>query len=1073
MSSLPGRTLQVFPDAGRRQSALREARRSAGVALGSGFLAWDDFVGVLGGARELNRRPCSALAARTVVASLALELGPTPFGDFVREPAFARAALDVLLDLKAGRLSARELQDAADVLAPERRARARVLARLYDRYEQRMAELGLADREDVLRGAREALARGAWPEGWDDVSEVVLHGVYDVRASVLELLMALVAACESRRVSLRVETPVGGSPVADAALAALFRAFENRGETLTHVDLFKADVTFESRPLADLGRRLFAELPPGEEVEDTTGALSLWSAPTAQDEARMIARDVRRLVSEGMAPGSIAVAWRELGPEARWLADALGELGVPVRLPWGEPLALAGPVRLALDVPLLVEDGFPAERVAELVASRYAPALSRGAPEAPSTLLTLAAVRDDRLGASRGRGAYELRLEGLARRLQHAQPQKAEAVRVLRERCARLMTVCRRIPESGAALDLLQAWWSALRELGLTEAEGPLEFRGEGALGEKALEARARDAAAREGLTARVRELERVLRAVGGGPRMARRTFGRWLADAMKDAYLPARGPAAGAVEVLDAREVAGRTFEHLFLAGLTEGRFPGREPSSPLLGDSDRVTLNKHLGRDVFRLTGGEFDERAPWRLTEDRLLFASALVAAGERVHLSFAVAGPGGQEQMPSAFLEEVRRLTGREWELRSLSPVVPLDEVLTEHELRQCVALESLALVKLRVSEPDPAGPLLRRRFTDEPWFAEARALAHVEAERLFFFSDTHRGPGPYTGAVDGPALLQALRETFTFDITRPLSASALARFGNCTYQGFLSYGLKVPEPDTPGEELDPRRRGTFWHQVLEELFKRLKEAGLLGKDADEIPDALLEAALKKAARHLEDRDHVGHPQLWRLAQERARSMARRILKDERRGLPFERAEPEGFELKFGPGADVDSWQNVVLMAGDEPIYFEGKIDRLDAGAGGVGVIDYKSGKLDKRSLKERLLSSDFQLPLYLYAARASGHKEAHQAAWFSLRTGNTIHLSEVLKPPEVEDMLATDAATRERVAQAGGLNLANAVEGLVRTLRAGHFEARPKDCGTCGYRAVCRITERRVVMEEGA
>lgn len=1085
MPHSPGRTLQVFPDAARRQAALREARGQAGFALGRDLLTWDAFVAALGGARELNRRPCSALAARTVVASLARELGATPYGDFVREPAFARAALDVLLDLKAGRLSPRELQDAVEVLAPERRSRGRVLARLYDRYEQRMAELGLADREDVLRGAREALARGAWPEGWEDVSGLVLHGIYDVRASGLELLLALASACEARRASLRVETPVGGSPVADAALAALFRAFESRGDALTHVDLFKADVTFESRPLTELGRHLFSEKTPDEELGAMEAALRMWSAPTAQDEARMIARDVRRLVTEGVAPGRIAVAWREPGPEVRWLADALAELGVPVRLPWGEPLALAGPVRLALDVPMLVEDGFPAERVAEFVSSRYVPTLSRGAPEAPASLLTQAAVRDDRLGASQGRGAYELRLDGLARRLEglarrQVQPElarlhqeRAQAVRVLGERCARLMAACRRIPESGTALELLKAWWGVVRELGLTNSESALEARTEDGLAALALDARARDDAAREAFEARVRDLGRTLRAAGGGVRMSRRAFGRWLADAMKDAYLPPRGPMAGAVEVLDVREVPGRTFEHLFLAGMAEGRFPGREPPNPLLGDTDRIALNKHLGRDVFRLTGGEFEDRAPWRTTEDRLLFASALVAATERVHLSFAVAGPGGQEQMPSAFLEEVRRLTGREWEARSLSPVVPLDEVLSEAELRQCVALETLALPKLRVSEPDPAGPLLRERFKAEPWFSQARELAQIEAERLFFFSNPRQAPGPYTGAVDTPALLDALRNTFTFDITRPLSASALARFGNCTYQGFLSYGLKVPEPEVPGEELDPRRRGTFWHRVLEELFKRLKERGLLGKGIDEVPDEVIDKALEVAARHLEERDHVGHHALWRLARERARSMARRILADERRGLPFERYEPKGFELKFGPDAKEETWKNVVLMAGEEPIYFEGKIDRLDAGADDVGVIDYKSGRLDKRTLRDKLLTSDFQLPLYLYAARASGHHEARQAAWFSLRTGDSIHLTEVLKPDEVENMLATDMATRLKLAAEGGLNLANAVENLIHTVRAGQFATRPKDCGTCGYRAVCRITERRVVMEEGA
>ena len=47
------------------------------------------------------------------------------------------------------------------------------------------------------------------------------------------------------------------------------------------------------------------------------------------------------------------------------------------------------------------------------------------------------------------------------------------------------------------------------------------------------------------------------------------------------------------------------------------------------------------------------------------------------------------------------------------------------------------------------------------------------------------------------------------------------------------------------------------------------------------------------------------------------------------------------------------------------------------------------------------------------------------------------------------------------------------NLANAVEALIRTVRAGQFAVRPKDCGSCGYRAVCRITERRLVEEEGS
>jgi RecB family exonuclease len=1078
----PRRTLQVFPDAARRQAALRAARGPAGVVRGDSFLTWDSFLETLGGARELGRRPCPPLAARTVVASLAQGLGPWPFGDFIHEPAFARAALDVLLDLKAGRLSPRELQDALEVLPPERRARARTLALLHHAYEQKMAELGLADREDVVRGAREALERHAWPAGWEDVGSLVLHGVYDVRPSKLELLLALAAACDARRMSLRVETPVGGSPVADAALAALFRAFENRGETLSHVDLFKADVTFESRPMVELGRHLFSPRAPRDVLLGAVEGPRMWSAGTARDEARLIARDVRRLVSEGASPGNIAVAWREPGPEVRWVADALSELGVPVRLPWGEPLALTGPVRLALDLPVLVEDGFPAERVAELVSSRYAPVLSRGAPEAPATLLSLAAVRDDRLGATRGKGAYDLRLEALAKRLEplpeQARPReqrRAHEARVLRERCLFLLESCRRIPEQGSAAELLSAWWQVVRRLGLMDSEGALEAPVGDSLGALVLEARARDEAARAALAMRVRDLERTLAAVGGGPRLKRRTFGRWLRDLLRDVHLPPRGPATGAVEVLDVRELEGRSFGHVFLAGMAEGRFPGREEPNPLLGDAERHALNKHLGRDVFRLTGGEFEDRAPWRLTEDRLLFASVLAAAEETVSLSFSVEGPGGQEQAPSAFLEEVRRLTGATWRARSLPPIVPLDEVLTEAELRQRVVLESLAPERLRVSAPDPARNLLKNRFADAPWFASAREMVQVELERLHFFGDTRKGAGRYTGAVDDPALGEALREVFRFDADKPLSASALARFGNCGFQGFLSYGLKVPEPEQPGEEFDRRGQGIFWHRVLEEFFKRLKERNLLGRGLDEIPEPLLDSVLDEVRADFEQRHYVGHPALWRLARERAKNMVRRILMDERRGLPFERFEPMGFELRFGPRNPAEGWKDVTLQVGEEVIHFEGTIDRLDMGGGEVGVIDYKSGKLSRSELKKKLLDSDFQLPLYLYAARANGHQKTSRAAWFSLRTGEVIHLSEVLEKDEVEleELLSTEPEVRARLAAREKPNLANAVEALVRTVRTGRFPVRPKDCGRCGYRAVCRITDRRLVEEEGA
>ncbi|MBF5041473.1 PD-(D/E)XK nuclease family protein [Aggregicoccus sp. 17bor-14] len=1067
MLSSAAQFLQVHPDAARLRAAVR-AR--PGLHPGVRHATWEDFLGELAGARLLGRRACSPLEARTLLATEAAALGPTRFGASLHEPAFARAALEAVLALKGARLGAAALQDAIEALAPERQPRLRTLARLYDGYEHRLEALGLADREDVLRGARLGLEQGRWPEAWRGLRRLQLTGVYDAPPSVLALLLALAQACDRRGAVLEVELPPGGSAAADAALAPVFRAFERLGEASGHVELAKADVSFERRPFAPLARALFdLRAAPGSLRPE--GALSLWSAGSAQEEARLVAREVRRILLEGTAPESIAVAARAPGPELQAVAEALRELGVAVLAPHAEPLEQAGAVRLALELPLLVEEGFPVERVAALLDARYAAALVAHGPEAPATLLSEAGVRDDRVGALGARGAYEVRLEALARR--HArEPLRAHAVRLLKERCLRLIALVRALPAEGPAAELLEAWWACVRALGLTDTEGPFE---PSALGALALDARARDDAARAALELRVAELRRALALSGGGPRLTRAALARWLRASVRDVRLPARGEAARAVELLEVGALGGRSFEHLFVMGLQEGHFPRRGAPNPVLGDSERAELNRLLGREAFRLTGGEFEERTVWQLAEDRLLFAGALAASTGTLTLSHAVASPGGQEQPASPFLEEVERLSGLRALPRTLAPIPALGEVLTEGELRQRVALEALAPVRLRASAPHPAAALWARRFAQEPWFEEARAHAAAEEERLRFFGEPSRAPGPFSGAVDAEDLRTVLEAMFSFSAERPLSASTLGRFGNCAFRGLLSYGLRIPEPPLAPEELDPRARGTFWHKVMEELFARLAAEGLLGRPLEEVPEALLDAALEAAAGAIVSRGPVGHPALWRLARERARAMARRILSRAPRGLPFPALTPEAFELKFGPGAPDPAWAQVGLEGegGEAPIHFEGKIDRLDTGAE-VGVLDYKSGLLDSpRELREQLLSTDFQLPLYLFAARASGRERARRAGWLSLRTGETTYLSELLSDAELEDLLSTDPAVRARVAQEGGLNLSNAVRDLVRSLRQGRFPARPKACGDCGYRAVCRISARRLPAGEEA
>jgi len=1071
--------IRVYPDADRVEEALvAAALRSGGFANGSSFLTFGQLVDSLGGARALERRPCSPLTARVVLWACAQRLGPGPFGDFVQEPAFARAALDLVFELKAGAVGPDDFARAIAELPPSRAGRAQFLCRLYAAYESRMAELKLADREDAVRGALHALQRGQLPEAFTRAGRLELRDLYDFPPLRLELLQALARACESKRVELFVELPGLGSSAVDIAVDPVLGAIERFGADLTYLEAHKTDLVGEGRPLAALGPHLFRPEAKKGAALALSQNLELFSAASQVEECRQLARRVAALVSDGVPPEEIAIAYRDLGEEAERMVEALEELGVPARLRRGAPLQSTTAGRVALALPLLVDDAYPADEVAHLVSSRYLPEVSRPEVDAPARWLQLASVRDDRVGARGEKGAYEVRLTALADRLDRKVAGSGWGARQLLERCQKLFAIGRQLPAEAGALQHLTRWWRALGDLGLPKAlERPEPRDSEGtSLGRAVLRALARDQAASEALRAMYRELHLAFDQSGAAQvQLSRRVFHRWLRDAALDFNLLPRGPRAGAVRVLDLRQMVGRSFAHVCVGGLTDGRLPGRDAPSALFPDEDRRKVNQLLRRDAFRLSTGESDGRAPWRAAEDRLLFAIALSASRGKVTLSFARLTSASQEQIASPFLVELERLTQARLEQRELRPVPLLDEACSPSQLRERVAMEVLGRASLRVSRPDPAASAMGRRFSRQDWLRAAERLVAIEEERLFFFSDPDRPPGPHSGLVGVGDLEAELRDRFRLGPDHPLSATALGRYANCAFQGFAAHVLGLEEPESTGEEMGSREKGSFWHHVLEELFPRLREAGLLHRPAEEVPDPVLDEALDVARARAEVRSHVGHPAVWEVDRERARAMVRRVLAGEGHGLPFAQHEPEHTELTFGRRDSPEGWKHVVIpgAGGEQDVYLEGTIDRLDRGPTGWAVIDYKSGTARRADQKAKLLETLFQLPIYLLAARSAGATRAVHAAWLGLKNGQPLSLAEVVEASRsgtLEELLATDPFTRRRAEAEGKKNLSNAVHAVVSELRRGRFPARPKDCEHCSYRAVCRITDRRLEEE---
>jgi RecB family exonuclease len=654
---------------------------------------------------------------------------------------------------------------------------------------------------------------------------------------------------------------------------------------------------------------------------------------------------------------------------------------------------------------------------------------------------------------------------------------------VLRDAVARLLALARSIPDEAPASELLEAFWDAVSKLGVYDAlrrmpsalfgtggggEGPSHvLRGAaGLLGRELDRAVARDQAAGEALGRLVSDLRVAFRESGFGRRpLRRRDFARWVRLAAAEVNLV-------------AREVAGRRFQHVFLGGLVDGRFPGRPQPQPLLSEAERGVLNQLAGAPLFRLGVADGEQHLPVRLAEDRLLFHLVLASAEKSVTLSRSRFDDAGRELLGSAFLDGVRQaVDGLDERVLPRMPLPSLDDVATEAELRARAALEVLGPPGTRQTVADARREALAEALSGEAWLDEVKRLAAAESERLGFFSDEARAAGAFSGQVTTPDAVQARLD---FHAGRPVSAAELNVWGQCAFRGLGLYVLGLEGAEAAGEEPDARVNGTFLHDALERLVPALERAGLWGRpDVDAATLAPhVETAVREAAAATQARLPTGHPELWALHQARTVRQLMRLVLERGVWQPFGPSKVEAVELRFGEreGSAPGLEQVVVPKAldGERDVYVRGRIDRVDVMPGQVGVLDYKTSPKERGEVAEALLTEDFQLPLYLWAIRQYRPGLAVTGAWVGIKRPKSLRLEDVLAAKnegDVAGLLAADAPTRRKMAEEGKPNLPNAVHGLLAKLRAGDFGARATSCRSCELKAVCRISARKL-PEEG-
>ena len=234
--------------------------------------------------------------------------------------------------------------------------------------------------------------------------------------------------------------------------------------------------------------------------------------------------------------------------------------------------------------------------------------------------------------------------------------------------------------------------------------------------------------------------------------------------------------------------------------------------------------------------------------------------------------------------------------------------------------------------------------------------------------------------------DNAATMDATLAETLFQFPMTTSVSRLGMFAKCPYQYFAKYTLGLEKRQLL--RFEPMDVGTFYHDVLEAIFKALKQRGKDWADlgVEELV-ALCDAESEKVlssntllVNFMRKRAH--HRYIIESARQVLRSFVP-MLGQLSRASRFKQTEAE---LKFGPseGAKI-----VIPLDDKRAVQLAGRIDRLDVanieGQRAAVVFDYKSGgkSVDFAGM---LYGLDLQLPVYLLAM---GHQNMTPAGAFFL------------------------------------------------------------------------------------
>ncbi|NCA75087.1 MAG: PD-(D/E)XK nuclease family protein [Alphaproteobacteria bacterium] len=240
------------------------------------------------------------------------------------------------------------------------------------------------------------------------------------------------------------------------------------------------------------------------------------------------------------------------------------------------------------------------------------------------------------------------------------------------------------------------------------------------------------------------------------------------------------------------------------------------------------------------------------------------------------------------------------------------------------------------------------------------------------------------------------------------VAEGLSPTALNAFRKCSLQFYLSEIAGIREQDDPGDTIDSRMLGTAVHHALYRLFTPVKGRDLRVSDIDAMKGSA-EQAVRSAFEEKFKKSALNYGKNLLLVHVATR-MVQNFLQSEHTRIVNPRNTGAGIRVEV---LEQPVWRTFTMNVdtGNQEARIKGFIDRADRIGHILQVVDYKTGKVDRKELLieswDELLDDPkkdkgFQLLTYAWLLSGEDHPRSLRTGVISLQTPLPAFLPVIIK-----------------------------------------------------------------------